>query len=101
MKINYIYTIIASDEDGESIDLFPDFHEENGDILIQDGESKEEFEKRAFQEYKEVKNKINWDDAFKNQNDDSNEIEYLELRKYNLDDEDYLDWDMTQSKYYK
>ena len=99
-KINYSYIIIASDEDGEAIDLFPDFHEENGDILIENEESEEQFEKRAFQEYKEVKNNIGWDNVFKNQNDDSNGVEYLEFRKYDLIEEDYLDWDMTESKYY-
>ena len=99
-KINYSYIIIASDEDGEAMDLFPEFHSEDGEILADDGESVEEFEKRAFKEYREVKNDIDFDNAFKNQNDDSNGIEYLELRKYDLIQEDYLDWDMTESKYY-
>ena len=100
MKINYSYIIIACDEDGETMDLFPEFHSEDGEILADNGESVEEFEKRAFKEYKEVKNNIDFDNAFKNENDDSNEIEYLELRKYDLIQEDFLDWDMTESKYY-
>lgn len=54
-KINYSYIIILPDEDGEAIDLFPDFHEENGDILIENEESEEQFEKGLFKNTKKLK----------------------------------------------
>ena len=52
-----------------------------------DNESDNEYEKRAFEEYqKDIKEEV--------------PDEWLELRQYDLDEDDYLDWDMTESKYY-
>lgn len=50
-------------------------------------ESDEDYEKRAFEEYQE---------DIKEEAPD----EWFYLRKYDLIQEDYLDWDMTESKYY-
>jgi len=51
-------------------------------------ESYEDYEKRAFKEFEQYKNFPR------------DEWESFELRKYDLDEDDYLDWDMTESKYY-
>jgi len=73
--MNYEYRIIVS--------LFDESHE----IERFHNESDEDYEKRAFKEYEENIKEDEKDD-------------YFELRKYDLDDDDYLDWDMTESKYY-
>ena len=51
-----------------------------------DNESDEDYEKRAFKTLKDYRSLTDW--------------EYCELRKYDLNDNDYIDWDMTNSKYY-
>ena len=54
-------------------------------------ESFNDYEKRAFAEY-------NYEKEMMGRANDS----YLfELRLFNLEHEDYLDWDMNESKYYK
>jgi len=78
--MNYEYRVLVND----SAFKIDESYEIEKDVE----ESDEDYEKRAFKVFEEYRNfpRDKW--------------EWFELRKYDLDDEDYLDWDMTESKYY-
>ena len=76
--MNYEYRVLVNDS-AFKID-------ESYEIEREDNESDEDYEKRAFQVFQEYRNLDEW--------------EWFELRQYDFDNDDYLDWDMTESKYY-
>jgi hypothetical protein len=85
MNNNIEYIIILSDKDNEDVD-----HEYLGNIS----------EKEAFIEYQKAIEDNNFLTSYLKLQDDENIIEYLELRQYDTLKEEYLDWDMSESKYY-
>jgi len=63
--------------------------DESYEVEKLENESIDEYEKRAFKEYHKARVEL------------AEFFEWFELRKYDLDDDEYLEWDMTDSKYYK
>ena len=85
MNNNIEYLILLNDKDGENVD-----HKYLGNIS----------EKEAFIQYEKAIEINNFLTSYLEVQDDTNIIEYLELRQYDTLKEDYLDWDMSKSKYY-